>query len=322
MGKGDKKTKRGKIFNKSYGVKRPRKGNKNSSKGMKQKSKNVSNGSTIHSPKTTPISNKINSTITAAKEKDIVDVSKSGGEKLTVAERGHQKKQLCYNCRKEFDTKDITKEHIPARNLFEGYDEKYKVNRITVPACSECNGKYSPTDKEFRNMIGVIAKRKENQKITEKAVKSILSTESGKQRLSINDLGKISGVSFGQTPIENFHKKNFKGLFYHQYGIVLPDNYELFVNIDESDWSDVTLGILGYLKDLFTWKHSGHPEILSYVIQPFRIGISNSSKEDLAPQKDENIFVGFLDYNKEHAALVLAVRKEYLEEIKNKKISK
>jgi hypothetical protein len=242
--------------------------------------------------------------------------------KLTVAKRGHQKSQLCYNCRKEFDAKDITKEHIPAKNLFEGYDEKYKVNRITVPACSECNGKYSPTDEEFRNMIGVIAKRKENQKITEKAVKSILRKESGKQRLSINDLGKISGVSFGQTPIEDFHKKNFKGLFYHQYGTVLPDNYELFVNIDENDWSDITLGILGYLKDLFTWKHSGHPDILSYVIQPFRIGMSNPTKKDLSPQKDENIFVGYLDYNKEHAALVLAVRKEYLEEIKNKKASK
>lgn len=252
-----------------------------------------------------------------------IDVSTNDLDKikLTVAKRGHQKSQLCYNCRNEIETKDITKEHIPARNLFEGYDEKYKVNRITVPACSKCNGKYSPTDEEFRNMIGVIAKRKENQKITEKAVKSILRKESGKQRLSISDLGKISGVSFGQTPIEDFHKKNFKGLFYHQYGTVIPDNYELYVNIDENDWSNVTLGMLGYLKDLFTWNHSGHPDILSYVIQPFRIGISNPSKKDLTPQKNENIFVGYLDYNNEHAALVIAVRKAYIERLRKERTS-
>ena len=257
--------------------------------------------------------------------KDIISNDTSNNlniSNIAIAKRGHLSKQICYNCGKEFDIKHITKEHIPARNLFEGYDEKYKVNRITVPACSECNGKYSPTDEEFLNMIGVIAKREENQKIAEKTVKSILRKETGKQRLSINDLGKVSGVSFGQIPIENFHKKNFKGLFYHQYGIILSDDYELYVNINESDWSDFTLGILGYLKDLFTWKHSGHPDILSYVIQPFRTGISNPSRKDLTPLKNENIFVGILKYNKEHAALVIACRKGYLENILKQKTEK
>ena len=35
-------------------------------------------------------------------------------------------KQICYNCGIELENKDVTREHIPARNLFEGYDEKYK----------------------------------------------------------------------------------------------------------------------------------------------------------------------------------------------------
>ncbi len=38
MGKGDKKTKRGKIVNGTYGVSRPRKGNKSSAKTQKTKS--------------------------------------------------------------------------------------------------------------------------------------------------------------------------------------------------------------------------------------------------------------------------------------------
>ncbi len=43
--------------------------------------------------------------------------------------------KICYNCGKELENKDVTREHIPSRNLFEGYDEKFKVNRITVSVC-------------------------------------------------------------------------------------------------------------------------------------------------------------------------------------------
>jgi hypothetical protein len=233
-------------------------------------------------------------------------------------EKGKKKVCYCYNCLKKLDKKDVTREHIPAKNLFVGYDERYKVNRITVPACYTCNNQYSPTDKEFRNMIGIIAKRKENHKITEKAVKSI--TESfNSDRLIKNPFGEISGIKFDQTPIEDFHKKNFKGLYYFQFGKPLSDEYELFVNIDEADYSDFTLGVLGYLKDMFNWKHSGHSDILSYCVQPFRLGITNDAKEDLALLENEDFVVGCIKYNQEHAALVIAVRKSYLDEIKRKK---
>jgi hypothetical protein len=228
-------------------------------------------------------------------------------------------KQICYNCGIELDEKDVTREHIPAKNLFEGYDEKYKVNRITVPACLTCNGQYSPTDEEFRNMIGIIAKNKANNKIIDKSVRSILRKDSTKQRLAFDGFGKVSGVSFNEIPIENYHKKNFKGLFYYQYGKILPDGYELFVNINENDWSETTLWILGYLKQLFQRKYSGHPDIMEYVIQPFRQNNENPQKHDLKPTENENIFFGYMDYNKEHSALVIAVRKAWLEEIKKQK---
>jgi hypothetical protein len=108
-------------------------------------------------------------------------------------------KQKCYNCGIVLEEKDITREHIPAKNLFEGYDEKYKVNRITVPACSKCNGQYSPSDEEFRNMIGIIAKKKANRKITEKSVRSILRNDFNGQRLAIDGFGKVSGVIFSSV---------------------------------------------------------------------------------------------------------------------------
>jgi len=234
--------------------------------------------------------------------------------------KANKNENYCYNCSKKLEKKEVTREHIPARNLFVGYDEKYKVNRITVPSCYTCNNQYSPTDKEFRNLIGIIAKRKENNEITKKAVKSIAENPNS-DRLVKNIFGEISGIKFNQTPIEDFHKKNFKGLYYFQYGKPLSDEYTLFVNIDEADYSDFTLVVLGYLKDMFNWKYSGHSDILSYCIQPFRLGITNDSKEDLGLQENEDFFVGFLNYNQEHAALIIAVRKSYLEEINRKKQS-
>lgn len=108
---------------------------------------------------------------------------------------------VCYNCGIGLDKTTETKEHIPARSLFEGYDEKYKVNRITVSACKECNGKYSPTDEEFRNMMGLISKKTEDKKITEKSVRSVLRKDKKLERLHFDSLGKVSGITFSQGTI-------------------------------------------------------------------------------------------------------------------------
>jgi len=202
-----------------------------------------------------------------------------------------------------------TKEHIPAKNLFQGYDEKYKVNRITVSACLKCNGQYSPTDEEFRNMIGIISRKKENNQITEKTVRSVVRNDLAKTGFTNNATGNFRSVDFSNSPIENYHKKNFKGLFYHQYKKPLTDDYKLFVNIDKNDWSEQTLYIKRYLEEYFNSKCSGHPDILEYVIQPFRPEIKNFGKKDLEPKENENIFAGYLKYNREHLALVIALRK-------------
>lgn len=229
--------------------------------------------------------------------------------------------EICYNCEKPIDEKEITREHVPAKNLFEGYDEKYKVNRITVAACLKCNGEYSPTDEDFRNMIGAIAKRKENNEITEKTKRSLIRKDPERKSFSLDSLGKISGITLNEITIEDYHKKNFKALYYAKYATTInEDEYDIYVNIDENDWSHATLGILGYLKDLFERYKSGHEDILNYSIQPFRLGIQNPSLEDLKPDENDNMYVGFFEYNREHAALVIAVKKGYLGEIRKKRI--
>jgi hypothetical protein len=215
---------------------------------------------------------------------------------------------ICYNCSKKLDRISETKEHIPAKSLFEGYDESYKVNRITVSACKECNGKYSPTDEEFRNMMGIISEKTEDKKITEKSVSSVLRKDKQFERLCFNSFGKVSGVTFSQGTIEEFHIKNFKGLFMYEYGIVLPEKYTVVVNMNENDWSETMKGILGFF-ELFDWKFSGHPDIFQYKLQPLRIGIRNNDKSDLKPTDNEPFFVGLLYYKKQHVALVLANNK-------------
>ncbi len=226
-----------------------------------------------------------------------------------------KKIERCYNCGKELKEGQSTKEHIPAKTMFKGYDSNYKANRITVPSCFDCNNEYSRVDEEFRNMIGIKARRKENDIITEKSVKSILRKDPCKSRLRYDMEGNVYGVEFNEKDIIDYHVKNFKGVFYYQYGYPLPDCYDITVNIDENDYSDFTLCTIGYLKELFNWKCSGHEDIFKYCIQPYRLGVINDSKKDLLLEEDEKVIVGGLVYNQEHAALVYAVRKDYLTEI-------
>lgn len=215
----------------------------------------------------------------------------------------------CYNCGRILTKDNCTREHIPAQALYDGYENSFKKDRITVPACLECNNKYSITDEEFRNIIGACSNIVENSAITGKAVKSIV-----RKKNPVKFLGDGSiGVEFKEHFLNDFHKKNFKGLFYYQYGKVLPKRFELFVNVDENDWSDLTQGIITYLKAGFEWKYSGHPDIFSYCLQPFRTNLvfdTSNKKQDLVPSESDNIFVCAMKYNRTHAALVYAINTE------------
>ncbi len=230
----------------------------------------------------------------------------------------------CYNCGKEING-IITREHIPARALFEGFDRQYKNNIITVPACFECNNSYSSTDEEFRNMIGVIAKREANEQLTKKSVKSVLRKKDGYKRLVYESIERIDGVRFDEAHIENFHKKNFKGIFYHQYGKPLPYDFILFVSIDENDCSSATKGIISYLKGFFEWKFSGHKDIFQYCMQPVRENIQQRDKEDKSDLElldSDTLIACAMIYNQEHAALVYGIKRDYWDIIVNEHSSK
>lgn len=209
----------------------------------------------------------------------------------------------CYNCGKVLAEHDVTREHIPAKNLFEGYDDSYKANRITVPACYECNQKYSLTDEEFRNVVGVISNVSDNNAVSTKSVRSILRKSKG-SRLHFDTFGFVRAVSFNKKHITDFHIKNFKGVFYNEYNLPVPSNMTIVVDINET-YDEKRMGCIGYLRDNFLWKYSGHPDIFKYILQPFREVISKD-KKDLIPTASDHYFMALQVYNQSHAALVIA----------------
>ena len=231
-------------------------------------------------------------------------------------------KQQCYNCGVDLTKETATREHIPAKCLFEGFADTHKVNRLTVPACRECNNKCSDADEEFRNMIGILSKNPANDGITQKAIKSIERKYlSAPEKFFINSMNRPIPVEIDRDKIEAFNKKNFKGLFYYKYGFPLPANYELLVHIDETDWSNSLLQIIGYLVNNFNWKHSGHEDIFKYIIQPFCEGWRGGvNKDDIIIQQDEHYFMAAMLYNQIYGAMVFAVKKDELEAAKKKRI--
>lgn len=211
----------------------------------------------------------------------------------------------CYNCGIPLTKKTNNGEHIPPKNLFEGRGSEYKTNRKKIPACYECNNKYSVTDEEFRNLIGIINKSPDLAALTEKTVKSMSMGNAKKNRLKYDSNGNLKAVVFDLDDIKKFHLKNFKGVFYIQYGFPIPNHYRILVDVKEEELSTAQIKLINYAKNNFKWKHSGHPDIFSYIIQPFRPA-NELNGEDIILKENEKYFICLLRYNKTHSAMVLA----------------
>jgi len=174
----------------------------------------------------------------------------------------------CYNCDEIIKEGQETREHIPAKNLFEGYSEEYKLNRLVVPACNCCNNTFSKLDQEFRDAIGVLNDTDKKQiKITEKATRSLVRGKKNLIRLNFNK-GKIT-VSFDYYKFRELHIKNFKGIFYNTFGVPIPKSYkiEIVANGDEQ-FPKLTNMYQVFYDELkkYPFLVSGHEEIFKYKI--------------------------------------------------------
>lgn len=177
----------------------------------------------------------------------------------------------CYNCGIELTQENKTREHIPAKNLFNGYSDEYKLNRIVVPACFDCNNQYSLIDQEIRDVIGILNNDNELQKeVTRQAVKSIMRKSNWVSRVGINE-GELQNISviFKYDDLRELHLKNFKGIFFYEYKFPIPSNFELEIIAEGDEVDSKFVEIKRMFQDYLTnkvWKVSGHEDVFKYRI--------------------------------------------------------
>lgn len=228
-------------------------------------------------------------------------------------------KNICYNCGDPIDEDDKTKEHVPAKNLYQGFGEEYKINLITVPACSKCNNIYSKIDQELRDALAVINDDVEAKKeLTSKGVRSILRRSNWKDRTHFNHEGKVIAVNFNYEELQQLHIKNFKALFFLKYAFPVPEDFEIAIIADGDTEKIESAGILyNYLFKEKEFKHSGHPEIFKYILKDITLG--NNEDEELYESEDFDQLIAIaaiLIYHNEICAIVLAGKEEFIESCK------
>lgn len=173
---------------------------------------------------------------------DINELSTRFHSKRSRMTKRKNKSQRCIYCG---FTKDLTKEHIPPKNLFPKPAPK---NLITVPACRKCNESFKLDDEYFR--ICAALQGYENtaaKKIwDEKVLKSSLRRSSALKRHLINNivpleltspsgifLGNVEGIKFKRDRINRVLKKIVRGLLWHHYNYVLEIKAEFVIREDK-----------------------------------------------------------------------------------------
>jgi hypothetical protein len=148
---------------------------------------------------------------------------------------------LCYDCGKPIDPKDEDKEHIPQKCLLDDVPTDQRGSFITIPAHKTCNNKYSKIDNALRDIIGLSSD--EESKTTDKSIRSLLRQSDEKIFSKVSFEKKEAYINFNIEDVRNSHIKNFKGIFYREYGQPLPDDFDVNVLTDFNNFEDIQNGI-------------------------------------------------------------------------------
>lgn len=227
----------------------------------------------------------------------------------------------CYDCGIELHKGNTTREHIPAQNLFEGFPDEYKMNRLTVKACQGCNSRYSKIDNELRDAIGMMNDNNPLQKdITGKAVRSILRRKDWEERFSFQ-YGRLPGISFSYDNFKELHIKNFKGTFYSKYNFPFPADFEIGV-VSEGDESDdkamnFAQAFYNFVAEKNEWLISGHEDVFKYSL---RLGKVENGMFVETQDLDDAIFIAcVLVYHKKLCPVIFAMRTDFINEMQKEK---
>lgn len=227
----------------------------------------------------------------------------------------------CYDCGIELNKTNTTKEHIPAQNLFEGFPNEYKINRLTVKACQACNSRYSKIDNELRDAIGMMNENNPLQKdLTGKAVRSILRKKDWIERFDFQN-GSLPGVHFSYDDFKKLHIKNFKGTFYSIFGFPLPTDFEIGV-VSEGDESSTEVmkfaqAFYNFVAEKNDWLKSGHEDVFKYAL---RLGKIEGGIFVETTDIEEAIFVAcVLIYHRKLCPVIFAMKTNFIDELQKEK---
>lgn len=227
----------------------------------------------------------------------------------------------CYNCGIDLTTlpsEKRTKEHIPAKTLFDGYSNDHKNNRITVRACYTCNQAYSRIDQELRNYIGIKTDGSQDPEILRKSIKSIMRNKDWTHRIEIEN-GKVTSVDFDYAEFRKLHIKNFKGLYAHLHGKPFPDSeFEIEIVQEGEPLERAEKSGHFFFNELttkFEFSQSGSLEVFKFVFKSFNEVPPTGFIWDDNPNPNHS-FVCAMVYNDNLVCIVAGTRKEVLEKMK------
>jgi hypothetical protein len=219
---------------------------------------------------------------------------------------------LCYDCGKVIHKDDRDREHIPAQCFYSGFGPDYKKNRITVDAHKACNQKYSKIDQELRDAIGIsIDNQKGNSELTSKSIRSILRKRSGIERITSEKREMFVDFNYGDLRL--LHIKNFKGIFYKEFGIPIPE--KLFIEIitdgDQENFSYEVMNLFYQIvnQSIDEWKISGHKDIFKYKLGVFE----NNNLSTFDINSNEQIIFCVMIYHEEIVCFGFATTKSLID---------
>ncbi len=183
--------------------------------------------------------------------------------------------ESCVYCGVPFDNANRSKDHIPAKIFF---PSPRPCDLITVPCCRPCNQERSADDFHAALMLlinSAVRRTEVIKQLTKRVLNSLARPESTGLRLAISGGIKIidvfteSGLFIGQRPalrqnvrrIEDTISCYIKGLFFHEYGFRLQDEYgadsRIVLTLSEEQVASVLVPVSSLATASWTREWSG-----------------------------------------------------------------
>lgn len=232
-------------------------------------------------------------------------------------------KKCCY-CGVSLNKVTETKDHIPAKNLYEGLAEEYKNNLITVKCCNNCNNKYSRIDSTLRDVIGALYENQPNIKpLAEKTIKSITRNKNWVTRVTFDKLMKKARIKFNSEDLRLIQEKHFKALFCRHFNVpTFPSNFliKVFMCADTDlkealRFAELVDSIMIQLN--IDWEISGHEDIFKYRIVDIQSDDKNIMSKPSKNVQTARYFMASFIYHKEFDAYIVAGKREVMDQLEH-----